>query len=139
MSTNNDHLFKPGQSGNPAGRPKKSLNKKTVAWNNLGAFLIDQNGADRVAAEMAEVQKDIQTYQELRDSQKDYTSDKYELYNQRLNESRDRFFDMYIRLLEYFKPKMARVHHEGGVSQSVILNIIAESEEKLKAIHAIGE
>lgn len=38
--------FKKGQSGNPAGRPRGSKDKKTEHWEQLGEYLINQ-GAER--------------------------------------------------------------------------------------------
>ena len=38
--------FVKGQSGNPKGRKKGSLDKRTEAWNNLGEFITEE-GAQR--------------------------------------------------------------------------------------------
>lgn len=44
------HLFKPGQSGNPAGRPKGSRQKLQTKFLDVLAADFDKNGADAVIA-----------------------------------------------------------------------------------------
>jgi hypothetical protein len=39
--------FKKGQSGNLKGKPKGTISQKTIAWENLGNFIIE-TGAERV-------------------------------------------------------------------------------------------
>jgi len=34
--------FKPGQSGNPKGKPAGAISKKTEQWNQLGEFIINE-------------------------------------------------------------------------------------------------
>ncbi|HUT43098.1 MAG TPA: DUF5681 domain-containing protein [Desulfobacterales bacterium] len=72
--------FKPGQSGNPNGKPKGIMNRKSVEWIELHEYLLGE-GLNRFA-------------QLLRDSDD------------------DKFIKLYIQILEYFKPKQARIYHD---------------------------
>ena len=47
-----DHLFKPGQSGNPKGRPKGALNKTTRA-----AMVLLENEAEDLTRKLVELAK----------------------------------------------------------------------------------
>jgi len=51
------HLFKPGQSGNPSGRPKGARNKLTEDFLDKLSKDFEQNGKE--AIEMARIEKPI--------------------------------------------------------------------------------
>lgn len=48
-NTKGDHLWKKGESGNPAGRPKGSKNKVTIIKNALEAELVEQLSEEAAA------------------------------------------------------------------------------------------
>lgn len=66
------HNFKPGQSGNPNGRPKGTRNRSTIVREAIEAILQgkDQQVVDAMTAAIIEkaYAGDVQAYRELMDS-----------------------------------------------------------------------
>ena len=82
--------FKKGQSGNTDGRPVGSKNKRSLQWEALGEF-ITQEGAEIFMDNLVSMMG--------ADDKKERLSG----------------MDMYMKTLEYFKPRLNRseVKHEG--------------------------
>ena len=99
--------FKKGQSGNASGRPKGAKGAKTQAWEELGEFFTKEGAETAI--------KIINKYGEValkEDGEIDFPkAEKYLLH--------------YSNLLEYFKPKQARVINEQ--ENEVIVKVVHES------------
>lgn len=89
--------FKKGQSGNPNGKPKGAKGKKTEQWEAIGESITGKH-AEKFNAFMDEL----------------WEGD---------NVKKMDAADLYLKTLEYFKPKQARVEsiHSGDVSVSSLL------------------
>lgn len=46
--------FKPGQSGNPAGKPPGTISRKTKLWDELSGYLVNA-GAERFKKELVKL------------------------------------------------------------------------------------
>jgi hypothetical protein len=89
--------FKKGQSGNPNGKPKGSKGKKTEQWEAIGESITG---------------KHAESFNQFMD----------ELW-QGDNVKKMDAAELYLKTLEYFKPKQARVEsiHSGDVSVSSLI------------------
>lgn len=92
----NPQTFKPGQSGNPSGRPKGIKSQKVAAWNALKDSIINEHTEvfNNCMRELAVTDKII-------------------------------FMRMYLMTLEYFKPKMSMSSSENSelMNDTIILDI----------------
>ena len=80
-----------GKTNNPNGRPKGTVSKKTLAWDQLGAFFTT-SGAEKAM----EIINHYAEIVEKEDGTKDYRNP-------------DKFLLHYTNIMEYFKPKQSRV------------------------------
>lgn len=74
---------KKGTVNNPQGRPAGSKNQKTLQWEALHDSIVDQH-----AASFNAIMDELLNHEEL--------------------EGRVQGADLYLKMLEYFKPKLAR-------------------------------
>lgn len=97
--------FKKGQSGNPKGKPKGAIGKKTQQWDLLADTLTGEQSTN-------------------------FTELMSELWNGS-KEDKLTAADLYIKMVEYFKPKMSRVDNQ--ISGDLGINsIVFEDAKKSK-------
>jgi len=72
---------KKGTVNNPNGRIPGSKNKKTEQWEKLGKAILEE-----------------------------YSDDVKKILDEYKGEDKDKFLSSYFQLLEYFKPKQARIY-----------------------------
>jgi hypothetical protein len=89
--------FEKGKSGNPNGKPIGAKGQKTLQWEALG---------ESITGHQAE------KFNEFLDK----------LWNSRNDEDKMIASELYLKTLEYFKPKQARTIHSGDADAPV--NII---------------
>ena len=87
-----------GHTNNPHGRPEGSKNERTKQWEALAESIINIH-----AGRFNEVLT--------------------ELLTSRDPEEREKGAELYLKTLEYFKPRQARVTHAGDENHPVILHI----------------
>lgn len=100
-----------GKTNNPNGRPKGTVSKKTLAWDQLGEFFTT-SGAEK-AMDI------INYYGEIvlkPDGSKDYRNP-------------DKFLLHYTNIMEYFKPKQSRVDANVNVETNKIEFILPPGYE----------
>lgn len=93
--------FEKGQSGNPSGKPKGAKSEKTTQWELLHSSIVGQH-ADRFNTI-------LKNWAESGDPDQEQM-----------------FSDAYIKVLEYFKPKQARVSHVGETDAPITIVIPRE-------------
>lgn len=93
--------FVKGQSGNPKGWPKGKKQEKTLAWEAL---------IDNVLSVQTERVNEFLSAYAQSDDEEDHR----------------KFLDYYFRLLEYIKPKQARVEHQGETKQEISVLFITK-------------
>lgn len=79
-----------GKTNNPHGRTPGSKNKRTLEWEALGESILNE-----------------------------HTSRFNEILRERANYDSEGFIDLYLRIIEYFRPKMARVENMHDTSEGV--------------------
>lgn len=80
-------MFKPGESGNPQGRKKGVLNKKTVVWNSLSKKFIDVH-SERIDIYLDELWKT----------------------------NKKEFANIYVALVGYHRPKLKSIEQQIDIS-----------------------
>jgi hypothetical protein len=75
--------FEKGKSGNPAGKPKGAKGEKTLQWEALGESITGQQAEN-------------------------FNNFMNKLWNSRDDEDKLMASELYLKTLEYFKPKQAR-------------------------------
>ncbi len=89
--------FEKGKSGNPNGKPVGAKGQKTLQWEALGESITGQQA---------------ENFNDFLDK----------LWNSRNDEDKMIASELYLKTLEYFKPKQARTVHAGDTDAPV--NII---------------
>jgi len=100
--------FKKGESGNPAGKPKGTISKKTEIWNEIGEWFAN-DGLDKYkdkVMEMLDSSSDVKCLEGMK---------------------------RYEALLEYFKPKLSRTEVKAEITTDEIdlSNLPQETLDKL--------
>lgn len=96
--------FKKGQSGNPKGKPKGAKGKKTEQWEAIGEAISG---------------KHAEAFNSLMD----------ELWTSASRDNKLLAADLYLKTLEYFKPKQARVETQISGDLSVNSIVFEDAED----------
>lgn len=110
------HKFKPGESGNPKGRAKGSVNKKTVEFMQM----LEQKGFDPGAAYVELYQKQMRLYEEKRKQNPKHVATQASLLSQAsvsLN-----------NICQYVYPRKKAVEHTGEVGIKTFADFIAAAK-----------
>jgi len=90
--------FKKGVSGNPKGKPKGAIGKKTAIWNEIGEWF----ATDGIEA---------------------YKSNLIELMSSDDTDTRLKAMDKFNALIEFFKPKLARTELVGDDKKPLSIEV----------------
>ena len=91
--------FKKGESGNPKGKPKGAVGKKTAIWNEIGEWFASDG---------------IETYK----------ANLIELMNSDDPDTKLKAMDKFNALIEFFKPKLARTELVGDEKKPLNIEVI---------------
>jgi hypothetical protein len=90
--------YKKGESGNPQGKPKGAVGKKTAIWNEIGEWF----ATDGIEA---------------------YKANLIELMSSEDTDTRLKAMDKFNALIEFFKPKLARTELVGDKDKPLEINV----------------
>lgn len=79
-----------GNTNNPSGRPVGTKNKRTKEWEALGESILSE-----------------------------HTAKFNEILRDRAENDSDTFIELYLKIIEYFRPKMARIENTHDTADNV--------------------
>jgi len=97
--------FKKGESGNPKGKPKGAVGKKTAIWNEIGEWFAT-------------------------DGIESYKSNLIELMSSDDTDTRLKAMDKFNALIEFFKPKLARTELVGDEKKPLNIEVTKTYDKK---------